>query len=68
MSTIPDEKTEVASLLDESVVHGIIMTEDDAKQLIDLVGNHDVCIDALLMEKRPEWLVAIVGKAKAKAK
>lgn len=43
---------------------GFDLTIAQATKLLKLVGREDVCVDALLMEKRPAWLVAIVGEKK----
>lgn len=66
MTTIPAEKTEVTLLLDEAELYGIKLEEASAEKLLALVGNRGVCMDALLMETRPGWLVEIVGETKKK--
>jgi uridylate kinase len=57
--TVPT--VEIASFRDEMYRYGIAITVLNASALLDHVHNHDVCVDALLMNPRPEWLEEMVG-------
>lgn len=64
MSTAADDRTEAASLADDVALFGVIITEANAERLLALVGNRDLCVDALLMKERPAWLEEYVGLPK----
>lgn len=64
MTTIPYSPTEIAALRAEVQIYGIKLSPDKAWTLLRKVGDRGLCVDALLLERRPEWLTEIVGKAK----
>lgn len=65
MSTLPYRPTEVTALRDEAKRYGIELESGQCMKLLKLVGNRPLCIDALLMERRPSWLAEIVGSVSA---
>lgn len=62
MSTLPYSPTEVAALREDAKLYAIELSISGAAKLLKIVGDRALCIDALLMPRRPEWLVAIVGE------
>ncbi len=68
MKTTPSSPTEVAALRQEVSLFGIVLPAKLAGKLLEKVGDHSLCVDALLMEPRPAWLeVLITGKSKQSA-
>ena len=61
MTTIPYSPTEVAALREEVRLYGISLSPEAAWSLLRTVGNRGLCVDALLLSRRPEWLEKIVG-------
>lgn len=51
----------VLALCDEMKRYGISLTYENASKLLHRVGDHQLCVDALLMHKRPQWLEELVG-------
>jgi len=68
MTTIPYNPTEVTALRKEMALYGRPITTQAAWQVLRLVGDRSLCVDALLMDPRPEWLEKIAGPLKPKAK
>lgn len=65
MTTIPCSPTEVTALRHDAQLCGITLSPTIALKLLRKVrGDRSLCMDALLMKNRPDWLTEIVGAKK----
>lgn len=60
--TVTHTANEATALRSEVANYGITLNPAVALKLLGHVGNRHLCVDALLMERRPAWLEEIVGK------
>ncbi len=52
---------DVAEFQNEMKQYGVNIASNEALKLLCHVGNRYLCVDALLMTVRPEWLEELVG-------
>lgn len=62
MSTLHATPIEAASLRDEMKCYGISIAQTTAWRLLRRVGDRSLCVDAMLMKRRPAWLSELLNE------
>jgi hypothetical protein len=60
VTTIPYSPVAVTALREEMALYGVKLSPDKAWELLRKVGDRHLCVDALLMDPRPVWLVQML--------